>query len=20
CARDGAIFGLAIIRNYFEFW
>nr|MOV41708.1 immunoglobulin heavy chain junction region [Macaca mulatta] len=20
CARDGAIFGLAIMRNYFEFW
>nr|MOV37857.1 immunoglobulin heavy chain junction region [Macaca mulatta]MOV38935.1 immunoglobulin heavy chain junction region [Macaca mulatta]MOV39816.1 immunoglobulin heavy chain junction region [Macaca mulatta]MOV40044.1 immunoglobulin heavy chain junction region [Macaca mulatta]MOV42180.1 immunoglobulin heavy chain junction region [Macaca mulatta] len=20
CARDGAIFGLPIIRNYFEFW
>nr|MOV38341.1 immunoglobulin heavy chain junction region [Macaca mulatta]MOV39832.1 immunoglobulin heavy chain junction region [Macaca mulatta]MOV40407.1 immunoglobulin heavy chain junction region [Macaca mulatta]MOV42223.1 immunoglobulin heavy chain junction region [Macaca mulatta]MOV43278.1 immunoglobulin heavy chain junction region [Macaca mulatta] len=20
CARDGAIFGLSIIRNYFEFW
>nr|MOV38591.1 immunoglobulin heavy chain junction region [Macaca mulatta]MOV38981.1 immunoglobulin heavy chain junction region [Macaca mulatta]MOV39528.1 immunoglobulin heavy chain junction region [Macaca mulatta]MOV40204.1 immunoglobulin heavy chain junction region [Macaca mulatta]MOV42783.1 immunoglobulin heavy chain junction region [Macaca mulatta] len=20
CARDGAIFGLAILRNYFEFW
>nr|MOV38218.1 immunoglobulin heavy chain junction region [Macaca mulatta] len=20
CARDGAIFGLVIIRNYFEYW
>nr|MOV41564.1 immunoglobulin heavy chain junction region [Macaca mulatta] len=20
CARDGAIFGLVILRNYFEFW